>query len=137
MRALLASVCATVLACGSAAVMRLSRALVAVVAILAVACDGPDAQFIVYENRLPTTVFVYEYLGGETTPRRELPPGGSFKNQVLIPRRDRWATSTGRRIEAVDGTGRVVYCQDFTFPQLEAMEWRIKIEAGKTCVGPP
>lgn len=96
---------------------------------------GDPAHGVVFENALTEPIVVYEQ--GRVVPRftRDVGPGASVESAWLWPldASDRRV----RRVEASTRDGVFVYCQDFTFKDLEVVKWRIRIILGGCSTGTP
>jgi hypothetical protein len=97
---------------------------------------GDPAHLVVFENGLTEPVVVYEQ--GRAVPRfrRELAPGASVESSWL------WPLDSGdrriRRVEAATSDGVFIFCREFSFQDLEAIKWRLRIvREGCTTGGPP
>jgi hypothetical protein len=105
----------------------LRRLFPLVLGLACVGCGliGDPAHLVDFENATTESVIVYEQ--GRDVPRftRDVAPGASVTSSWL------WPLDAGdrrvRRVEASTRDGLFMYCRDFTFQELEAVQWRIRI----------
>ena len=114
---------------------------VLVVAAIVLACGeyvgiGDIGHDIYYTNAATTDVFVYERTPSGTTPPYQVKPGETFHNSTLVPSEsDRRRSTAKRRWAAKNDSGEVIFCHDYSYAELDQLNWRLTIRAQLDCGG--
>ena len=97
------------------------------------ACDSGHTVYL--HNATDMPVLVYERMGRETTTPFRIERGQTFVNAWIVPAsaEERARSPARRRVEATLEDGTLIFCDAYSYPQLDATDWRIEIERRNTC----
>ena len=111
----------------------IARATTVLVLIVAAACDSGHSVYL--HNATDRPVLVYERMGNETTPPFRVEPGQTFRDAWIVPAttEERAKSTVRRRVEATLEDGTPIFCDAYSYSQLDAMGWRIEIERRNAC----
>ena len=86
---------------------------------------GDPARPIDLHNATGVTIILYQDAAAPKANTRTVEPGATAESAWLWP-----ITSSDRRVrvvKATDRSGTLLYCQAFTFGELEEISWRVEI----------
>ena len=95
---------------------------------------GDQAHDVTIRNATNLPLVLYEH--GRAYPRdsESLDPGAVLQSGWLIPCGDARHTARFAHVEAVDNTGQLIFCQSYTYDDLERLGWAIEVmEDQNTC----
>jgi hypothetical protein len=102
-----------------------------VAAVVLTACD--PTEYVYATNRTNVQVVLFEF---DRNPRYQqtVAPGQTVRNTWMYPIH---ADDPRRaRVEADDPDGIRVFCHDFSYAELKALQWRIEIQTGRIDCAP-
>jgi hypothetical protein len=100
-----------------------------IVVAIAIGGLGDKSLGVTYQNETGQTVIVYPYGRNYPAVKRVLGAGGKQTDNLLG---DPQSTTQVARIEAVDESGNLIYCQSFIFGELGANGGVIHIRLGES-----
>jgi hypothetical protein len=95
---------------------------------------GDQAHDVTIRNATNLPLVLYEH--GRAYPRysESLTPGAVRQSGWLVPCGEARHTATFANVEAVESTGRLIFCQSYTYDDLERLGWAIEVmEDQNTC----
>jgi hypothetical protein len=111
------------------------RAIPLAAAIGAASCIFPvdKGRPIEFVNQTNQNLVLYDHGRQYPTARHDLPAGTRYRNVWLDPGRSALEERKDFRVEALDVTGAVIFCHDYTMKEFTEANWVVVIAERNDC----